>query len=130
MKKLGMFSILLFFIGIAFLIIGFLSGEIEAGLFLIFPIFIGSGPFAFIGFVCIFLSIISTFLFFPNRINNVNYTDLEINDTIKEGKNSIKAGGIAFIGPIPIVLASNWKIAIFLLIISAIFLLMIFLIRI
>lgn len=128
MKKLGMFSLLLFLIGIASLFVGFISGELESGLFLIFPILIGSGPFAFLGFVFIFLSIISTFLFFPNRINNVNYTDLEINDTIKEDKTSIRLGGIVFIGPIPIVLASNWKIAIFLLIVSAIFILMIFLI--
>jgi len=129
MKKLGMFSLLLFFIGVASLFVGFISGELESGLFLIFPILIGSGPFAFLGFVCIFLSIMSALLFFPNRINNVNYEDLEINNTIKEGKTSIKAGGIAFIGPIPIVLASNWKITIFLLIVSTIFLLMLFLIR-
>jgi uncharacterized protein (TIGR00304 family) len=122
MRISGIIPILLLLIGILFIFIGYISGELEAGIFIIFPILIGSGPFAFIGFVCIFLSFISFFFIQGSYFNQTEEIDLKVFDSNNKAKHSIKGGGVVFIGPIPIVFGSSWKIAIFLLMIAAILL--------
>ena len=127
MKKLGIIPLLFLIFGIAFLVIGYLSGELEAGLIIIFPILIGSGPFAFLGFVFIFLSVVSIFLLQYSYLNKSEENYFGINDSNSKAKQSIKGGGVVFIGPIPIVFGSSWKIAIILLIIAMILFLILFL---
>ena len=127
MKKLGIIPLLFLIFGIAFLVIGYLSGELEAGLIIIFPILIGSGPFAFLGFVFIFLSVVSIFLLQYSYLNKSEENYFGINDSNSKAKQSIKGGGVVFIGAIPIVFGSSWKIAIILLIIAMILFLILFL---
>ncbi|MBN2603110.1 MAG: DUF131 domain-containing protein [Candidatus Thermoplasmatota archaeon] len=127
MKKLGIIPLFLLIFGIAFLVIGYLSGELEAGLIIIFPILIGSGPFTFLGFVFIFLSVVSIFLLQYSYLNKSEENYFGINDSNNKAKQSIKGGGVVFIGPIPIVFGSSRKIAIILLIIAMILFFILFL---
>jgi uncharacterized protein (TIGR00304 family) len=127
MKKLGLIPLLLLIFGIAFLVIGYLSGELESGLILIFPVLVGSGPFAFIGFMCIFLSILSIFFVIARYYNQPEEIDYGIKNSNNKSKPTMKEGGVILIGPIPIVFGSSWKIAILLLVIAMILFFILFL---
>ena len=99
------------FIGILIISIGVMINEIKFGLFIIFPYFIGSGIFAFLGVILIFLSMI--FFFFHSsshyKYNFQNYNEKSV-DNIDKEKQKIKAGGVILIGPLPIIFGTNWKI--------------------
>lgn len=114
-------SQLLFVAGIIILVISFIAGESKAGIFLIFPFIYGSGVLSLMGIFLIFLSI-AIFLFsFPEKIKD---------DIIfeKEVKIEKKAGGIIFIGPIPIFFSNEFGMLKILGIIALFFILIIILI--
>lgn len=115
---------LLFFIGcFLFLLIGVLTEEIKVGFFLIFPFFIGTGIFAALGVVFIFIAIL--FLIFGFFTTMSDYSDLELKDSSElNGKKKLKTGGIILIGPIPIVFGSNKKIVIVMLILLILFIIL------
>lgn len=111
MNKFHILSLICLILGIAFLFIGFISGDVETGIFFIIPYISGSGIFGFFGFVFIIASI---FLFL---FGLTNFIENEINEPVgsqfkSRKKTSIKGGGVILIGPIPIVFGSSWKIAI------------------
>ncbi len=119
MNKFQVLSLVCFILGIVFFIIGFLTGETKGGIFIVFPFIIGSGIFSLLGFIFIFIAIISFIFKFttyikPDKIKNEN------DELQPKKKTSIKGGGIVLIGPIPIIFGSNWKIVIVLLIIAII----------
>jgi len=99
-------SILLFIMGVSFIIASFLTGEAKAGLFIIFPFIYGTGLFMFVGIILIFISMLLFFFSFP----------YEKGYEIEE-----KKGGLILIGPIPIIITDDRKIGLLLLIISLVF---------
>jgi len=126
MNKFYFFSLFFLVVGITFFFLGFLSGDVKTGFFIIFPFLSGSGIYAFLGFVLI---IIAIFLF---MFGFSNYSEIDEFQTDKfqdrtNKKSSLKGGGFVLIGPIPIVFASNYKIAIVLMIIAIILVLLLFL---
>lgn len=123
MNKFHILSLISLVLGIVFLFIGILSGDVEAGIFFIMPYISGSGIFGFFGFVLIIASI---FLFL---FGLTNFIENEINDPVDSElrprkKSSFKGGGVVLIGPIPIIFGSSWKIAV-ISIILAIFLIIV-----
>jgi len=112
----------LFFIlsGIVFFVLGFLKGDVEAGIVVIFPFIAGSGVFALIGFLLIFTGILFYIFSFTIDLKD------EYNNSQETKKTSIKGGGVVLIGPIPIVFGSNWKITVFMIIIAIVLILVIY----
>ena len=111
--------------GIVFFYLGFINGEVETGIFFIFPFISGSGIYSFLGFIFIILSI---FLFIFGFTNYSLKEDIqpENYEPKTSRKTSIKGGGVVLVGPIPIVFASNWKIAAVLMIIAIIIIVLAF----
>ena len=122
MNKYHFLSLVCFIIGIIFFILGFLQGDIQTGFFVIFPFVAGTGIYAFMGFIFIFFAMLLFISGFKNRIDSDEIKlDQENYQTTK--KTSVKGGGVVLIGPIPIVFGSNWKIAVFLMILAIILIL-------
>ena len=119
MNKFQVLSLVCFILGIVFFIIGFLTGETKGGIFIVFPFIIGSGIFSLLGFIFIFIAIISFIFKFTTYIKSDKIKN-ENDELQPKKKTSIKGGGIVLIGPIPIIFGSNWKIVIVLLIIAII----------
>lgn len=94
-------SQLLFIMGIISIIISFIMGESKAGIFLIFPFIYGNGILSFIGIILIFLSIAIFIFTLPEKIEDEIFFE-------KEVKTEKKAGGIIFLGPIPIFFSNEW----------------------
>jgi len=93
---------ILFIAGILLLFLAFITGEGKGGIFIIFPFFYGSGIFSMAGILLIFFSFLS---FFFSLLPEEEYKDFYM--TEKEERKEAKAGGIIFIGPIPIVFSSE-----------------------
>ena len=62
MNRFHVLSLICFISGIAFFIIGFLTGEAEGGIFIVFPFIVGSGIYPLLGFI-FFLIAIFSFIF-------------------------------------------------------------------
>jgi len=99
----------LFIAGIFILLLAIIFGEAKAGIFIIFPFFLGSGFLSFLGIFLIFLSFLTFIFSFHSKFEG-------------ETKIEKKGGGILFIGPIPIIFSSNMSFIKILGIIAAIFL--------
>lgn len=119
MNRFQALSLVCFILGIVFFTIGFLTGETKGGIFIVFPFIIGSGVFSLLGFVFIFIAILSFVFGFTSYIKPENIKS-ENDELQSKKKTSIKGGGIVLIGPIPIIFGSNWKIVIVLVIIAII----------
>ena len=122
MNKYRILSLVCFILGIAFFAIGLYYGEIQGGIFVIFPFIAGSGVYAFAGFVFIFLAILLFIFGFSGNIK----TEETGTPSEPAKKSSVKGGGVVLIGPIPIVFGSNWKIALVLMIIAIVLILISF----
>jgi uncharacterized protein (TIGR00304 family) len=118
MNRYHHISILIFISGILLVLLGVLTGEIQGGLFLVFPFVIGSGIYATLG---ILLIIASFFLFMVTIATNP--ADSKTGPTTIKTHTKIQGGGILLLGPIPIIIGSNWKIALVLTALAIIFLL-------
>jgi uncharacterized protein (TIGR00304 family) len=104
-------------LGFVLLFIGIHLGQVKGGILVIFPFLIGTGLFATLGMVLIiaalFLYIMHIFFRFQN------FTDENIVQHEKSiQQKSTKIGGIIFIGPIPIIFGSHWKLTVSLLLIA------------
>jgi len=109
---------LIFFIGAIFLFIfGFLEGDVEGGIFIIFPFIAGSGFFALIGIVFFSLAILFYFFGFVNIYKSFDKIPFE-KDEKSEKKPLFKGGGVVLVGPIPIVFGSSWKVALILMVLA------------
>ena len=105
---------LLFLGGVACLILGVVTGEGEAGIFIIFPFVVGTGWLMVLGVILIFSSIVA-----------VMFTALSSQETVRmppghqnERRTDTKAGGLILIGPVPIVISSDRTLALVLLIVG------------
>jgi len=108
MNKIRYLICSLFVGAFIFIFLGMINEELELGVFLIFPIFMGSGIFSFFGFLLLFSSIIISMYEFVYL--STKTTDAQYDTDHRKPKKTIKSGGILLIGPIPIVIGSNWKI--------------------
>ena len=129
MNRYHLLSLICFVSGFILLLIGVIYGEIEVGFILIFPFLAGSGLFAFLGFLLFFIAMI---LFMFGFVNLSTETPGFVKqdfypDDIEPKKAQVKGGGIILIGPIPIVFGSNWKIAVFLMILAVVLMVIIYL---
>ncbi len=111
----------LFIFGITCIVAGIAMGEGKAGIFIIFPFIYGEGILMFIGIILIFLSLF-LFIFLTPHFINKEYSK----HAGYEMQTKRHAGGLILIGPIPIVISSNWKIALILLAIALIIILVFF----
>jgi len=108
-------------IGIMILGYSVSEGEGNAGIFLIFPVFYGSGLFAFLGVLCIMGAMILGFVGFAEYA--AAKQGPEPGSTQKaRGKpqRSVRGGGVVLIGPIPIIFGSDPKTAVVLVILALI----------
>jgi len=120
MNKYYTLSFLCFVLGIIFFFIGILAGDVEAGFVLIFPFLAGSGIYAVLGFLFMFIAII-LFIFGFARTARESIDLPYDKDTYDiKRKKSVKGGGVVLIGPIPIVFGTSWKIAVLLMIVAII----------
>ena len=106
-------------VGIVFFSMGVLSGDIKAGIVVFIPFIVGSGIYAFLGFIFVLIATI-LFMFSFSRIVKSNDFQVDFDEQQPSKKTSIKGGGIVLIGPIPIVFGSNWKIAVILMVLALI----------
>ena len=125
MNKFHFLSLFCLMAGIVFFGLGFLSGDVETGVFVVFPFLAGSGIYAFFGFIFIFIAFLLFMFGFTSHFGSdefpTNYGEYQ-----PRKKTSLKGGGVVLIGPIPIVFGSNWKIAIVLMIMAIIVILVAF----
>ena len=122
MNRYHLVSLVLFILGIGFLIYGVFAGEVEAGFILVFPFFMGSGIYAIIGVVLIFSAMI-LFMFGFMRLHMDDMPFPQDEEYPEQKEKIVKGGGVVLIGPIPIVFGSNWKIAVTMMILAAIIML-------
>jgi len=125
MNKFHFLSLFCLIVGITFFFFGIISGDVETGFFIVFPFIAGSGIYAFLGFIFIFIAILLFMFGYTSYYESDEFqTDSYESKPFK--KTSMKGGGVVLIGPIPIIFASNWKIAIVLMIIAIIIILVSF----
>jgi len=129
MNRFHFLSLVCFILGIAFFVVGFLTGEAEGGIFFIFPFIVGSGFFPLLGFIFIFIAIFS-FIFRFTTFKEPDENQIKNEELESKKKTSVKGGGIVLIGPIPIIFGSNWKIVIVLMIIALILIITFFTLKI
>ncbi len=128
MNSLRLLSLTCFILGVIAVAYGVSTGEVKIGVFFIIPFLIGSGFYAFMGFLLLFAAF---FLFFLGGLKEIEETppvieDIPLEEPVyekPEKKRFFEGGGVILIGPIPIVFGSNWKIAIALMFIAIIFIL-------
>lgn len=128
MNKFFVLSLVCFIASGFLFAFGVYSGEVEVGLVVFIPFIMGRGFYALFGVLLVFLGFV--FLMFGQfhgfSLQSSNEHD-EKDQGLSKGKtSSFKGGGVVLIGPIPIVIGSNWKIALILMI--AAFLIMVTLI--
>ncbi len=125
MNKYHFLSLVCFIVGIAFFILGFLQGDIQTGIFVVFPFIAGTGVYAFAGFIFIFIAVLLFIFGFSARIESDDFK-IDQKNSQPTKKTFVKGGGVVLIGPIPIIFGSNWKIAVFLMILAIILILVAF----
>jgi len=121
MNRYHKLSILFFTGGLVFFAIGIFTGDVETGFVLVFPFFIGSGIYAFLGIVFVFISILLFIYGFAGATTGSIDLQFEKNRQNTKSKKIVKGGGVVLIGPIPIVFGSNWKIAIIMMVLAILF---------
>ena len=119
MNKFQIISLLCFIIAGFLFILGFLSEEVSGGFVIIFPIIIGTGIYSFFAMLLIIIGFI-TWFFGSVSINIEEEFKLSKSDENLPEKRKIKGGGLVFIGPIPIIFGSNWKITLVLMLVALI----------
>ncbi len=104
-----------FIFGIACIIAGVAMGEGKMGIFIIFPFIYGEGALMFIGMILIFLSfpifMISQFHMTEEETYRNEWQPPSKEEMIKEKH----MGGLILIGPIPMVISSDKKLALILM---------------
>ena len=125
MNRFQILSLFCFILGFIFFSLGFLQGDVEAGVLIVFPIIGGSSIYAFLGVICFFMAIILFMFGFTSSLKSEEL-DYEYDERPPEKKTSIKGGGVILIGPIPIVFGSNRKTALVMMIVAIILILVVF----
>lgn len=114
MNKWYLLSLVLLTGGVVFLVLGIIRGEVELGIAVIIPFMIGSGIFAGAAFLCLAGFFVCFFL----GMMQSTHTRTNALLTHEKQNSSIKTGGVVFIGPLPIIFGSNWKIALAMMVLA------------
>ena len=117
MNKFHLLSAILFIAGLLLILF---HGDVRGGFFIIFPFVIGSGFYAALGALLIFLSFVLFAFGMVERVKEeaTDYTGIP-NEEEFTGKK-IEGGGIVFIGPFPIIFGTSLKTVQILIIITII----------
>ena len=122
-NRYHLLSLVFFILGVVFLALGVLSGEVETGVIVVFPFLVGSGLFAFLGFIFVFIGLLLFMFGFIGATVGIN-NGLQVGDKDENYPSrkaaSVKGGGVIFIGPIPIVFGSSWKIVVVMIVLAII----------
>jgi len=112
MNLIARASILIFFSGIALLILAIMLDEAELGLLLIFPFIAAEGPIAVFAIVLLFLGIFAYFARFFIQSTDAAISGYEDRGgATPESPKKSKFGGVVLIGPLPIVFGSDKNVA-------------------
>lgn len=119
--KMRWFAVLSFLLGFGLMALAIYRGEATLGLFIIFPVFMGSGPLTLLGMLCIFLGFLLFFVAGMHMIGEVNDVDHIVQDSYSDmdtvpmysntDRRKSSFGGVVFLGPIPIVFGSSQEMA-------------------
>jgi len=109
-------AFLLFIFGIILIGASTFFGKGKIMLIFFIPVFYATGVLAFLGMLCI---IVSMFLMFYSMTQPLGVE--EEYSPVKQERN-VKGGGVVFIGPVPIVFGSDVKTAIIMMILGIVFL--------
>jgi len=104
---------ILFALGVICIAAGIALGEGKAGIFIIFPFIYGNGLLMMLGIILIFISF-PLFMFSRFRFEEEIFSGEEA-IAPEEIKTEKHAGGLILIGPIPIIISSDWKTALILM---------------
>ena len=116
--------VLLLLSGVLLLVFSVISGSTRVFMFLIFPVFSGSSPLFFVSVLLIIAGFLTAPLFFLGDLYEI--ASYEKNAAIMpEEKDNVKirAGGVIFIGPIPVVIAGDRRTAFYTMIVGLVLLL-------
>jgi uncharacterized protein (TIGR00304 family) len=122
MNKIHSLSLLFFIVGSIVFAFGLARGEVEAGFVVVFPFLIGTGLYASVGFLCVFIAVLLFMFGFITRSTSTYQFD-ERDDSGFQKKPTVTGGGVVLIGPIPIIFSANWKIAVVLMLSTVILIL-------
>jgi len=123
MKSLKRFlPVILLVSGAALLAISVITGGATLSLFIIFPIFTGSAPLFFVSVLLLIAGFFSLPMIFAGgeefflspHSGSANPQNAE------RDKSRIRAGGVIFIGPIPILVASDGRTAFYTMLVAVI----------
>jgi uncharacterized protein (TIGR00304 family) len=105
-------------------------GEAKLYLVLVVPVIVGTGPFALLGILLVFLGFALTFFFWPFARAAARHPTIEPPKATSEGPPQGAAapeasrgrrwGGVVFLGPIPLVFGSDPQMTRWMLILGAI----------
>ena len=115
MNRYHLLSIIFFIGGIVFFALGIASGDVKTGFFVFFPFLVGTGVYALLGFLLFFTAMLLLMFGFVESSFSESPAFYDEKPPV-ETKSSVKGGGVIFIGPIPIVFGSNWRIAVLLMV--------------
>lgn len=114
--------VLLFMSGIACIAVAVATGEADVSLFVIFPVFSGTGGLFLLGAVLIILSFVAGFALL--WMGQLELRELQSQITgAREGMHSEKKvhyGGVVLLGPVPVAFGSNRDIAVVMLVVGII----------
>jgi len=111
----------LFIAGIVCIVASVLTGEAEVSLFLVVPVFSGSGGLFILGIALIVFSFVAGFMFLMMGQMEIAGASFEpAGDEMERrfGKSDRKYGGVVLIGPVPIAFGSDKKTALAMLVIG------------
>lgn len=126
MNKFSKASIFCLILGIVFFAVGVFTGEVEIGIFLVFPFIKGSGIYALLGFIFIFIAVLLLMFGFSRTTLTSERLPFKEEKYDVDKKTSVKGGGVVLVGPIPIIFGSSWKIAVFMMILAIIIIIAVF----
>jgi uncharacterized membrane protein len=106
--------------GFGLLAVSVLSGSGHVQLFLVFPVFSGRGP-AFLASVLLLMAGFFSlpFLLIGTDLPPVNPAE---EHGLPEGRRELRSGAVIFIGPVPILLAGDSRVALYAMIAALVFL--------
>ena len=107
-------SLLLFILGLVCIIVSIVSGEGQVGIFIIFPFVAGTGWLILVGVLLVFTGV---FLYLVSVPLLVPLSD-KVGKRYRKKTMTSRAGGMVLIGPIPIVVSSDARLAVLLLVVG------------
>jgi len=114
MNKFHLLSMIFFILGFGLILTAISSGEVKGGFFVVFPFLVGTGIYASLGILLIFLAFVMLIF---GILESFKGEDFEIEPTEMPEKK-VEGGGVVLIGPFPIVFGTNLRIALILIVLA------------